>query len=70
MFANRLKEVKRKLVSKYQIAGVEGRHIQENILLSNELLDLGWLNKEPSVMYKNYFCKAFDHISWNFLITC
>lgn len=62
-----LKEVMGKLVSKFQMAGVEGRLIQENIFVTNDLLDAR-LKTRKVIRYKLDFTKAFDCLSWEFLI--
>lgn len=65
--ANRLKVVLGNLVFEFQIAGVERRSIQGNILVANELIDSGMKCGEPRVVFKLDFTKAFDHVSWEFL---
>lgn len=65
--ALRLKWVMGKLVSEHQMAGVEGRQIQENVLIANELLDTRFKSKEAGLIYKIDFAKAFDHVSWEFI---
>lgn len=62
--ANSLKRVIDRLVSSNQLVGVEGRQIQANILLDNELPDSRWKHKEIKVMYNIDITKAFDHVSW------
>ncbi|KAL5703068.1 hypothetical protein ACHQM5_028204 [Ranunculus cassubicifolius] len=57
-----------KLVSEYQTSGIAGRQIQEGVLLANELLDSNWRNGKPGIIFKLDFFKAFDRVSWSFLL--
>lgn len=56
-----------KLVIDYYMVGAEGRLIQENILIANELLDTRLKSGEPGVLYKLDFTKAFDRVYCKFL---
>lgn len=52
------------------MAGVEGRLIQENVLIANELLDSNLNNGDPGVKLKIDFTKSLDHVLWEFLNRC
>lgn len=67
MLANRLKLVMGSLILDYQMAGVEDKHIQENVLIADELIGSRLKNKRPGLVYKIDFSKAFDHVSWECL---
>lgn len=65
--ASRLKVVMRKIIAEFQMVGVEGRLIQEKVLIANELLDSKFMSGRPDVICKIDFSKAFGHVSWEFL---
>ncbi|KAL5715982.1 hypothetical protein ACHQM5_017730 [Ranunculus cassubicifolius] len=68
VLASRLKTVMPELVSEFQSAGIEGRQVQEGVLVANELLDSQIRSKKPGTIFKLDFLKAFDHVSWNFCL--
>ncbi|XP_031100721.1 uncharacterized protein LOC116004702 [Ipomoea triloba] len=68
ILATRLSKLLPKLISKEQTGFVEGRNIQDNILLAQELLQ--YIDKKcrgNNVMVKLDMMKAFDRVSWPFL---
>lgn len=67
VLTNRLKPHLSTLVSDYQCALVEGRHIQDLSLMVNELLDSKQQEKSGSLLLRLDFLKAFDRVSWDFL---
>lgn len=57
--ANRLKVVMKRLITEFQLAEVEGRLIQENILIAKELLNSRLKNGLSFIMFEIDFSKAF-----------
>ena len=58
-----------KIVSPTQNAFVEGRQILDVVLIANEAIDSLIKGNESGVLCKLDIKKAYDHISWNFLLT-
>jgi Reverse transcriptase (RNA-dependent DNA polymerase) len=56
------------LISKNQTAFIHGRKITETFLLARQSLTHLHKNKIPSVLIKIDFKKAFDTISWDYLL--
>ena len=69
VLANRLKRVMGKLVNKAQHAFVEGRQILDASLIANEVIDSLMRKKERRILCKLDIEKAYDQISWNFIIS-
>lgn len=65
----RLKGVMNDIISPYQVSFIKGRHIQDNILIGQELLHIMSKNrsKRGLMSMKIDLEKAFDRISWTFL---
>ena len=68
VLANRLKKMMGKVVSKYQNAFVEGRQIFDTVLISSEGIDLILRSNRAGVLCKLDIEKAYDQVSWNFLL--
>ena len=47
---------------------MEGRQILDAVLIANESIDLMLKGNENGVLCKLDVVKAYDHISWNFLL--
>ncbi|CAK8577008.1 unnamed protein product [Lathyrus sativus] len=62
LFANRLKKVIYKVVAKSQFAFLEGRQIEDCILIANELVDIAKRRKREAMLFKADFEKAFDSV--------
>lgn len=67
VLAIRLKGVLPDLISNLQCGGLPSRQIHKGVLVANELLDSRIKAKEPGVLFKLDFTKAFDIVSWSFL---
>ena len=69
VIANRLKRVLPSLIDKAQSAFIQGRHISDNILLTQELMR-NYHRKNSSVRgaIKVDLKKAFDTIHWEFIL--
>ena len=68
VLANKIKRVMGLVVSQSQNASVEGRQILDSALIANEAVDSILRNKETRLSYKLDIEKAYDHISWDFLL--
>lgn len=68
ILAARLAPTLPKLVSNNQSALVKGRNIHDNFLLVQQLARAVHKSKEPHILLKLYISKAFDMVSWPFLI--
>lgn len=67
LLAQRLKSVIPGLVSKCQSAFVSGRQILDGVLVVNEVLNWAKQQKKSLLLFKIYFAKAYDCISYDFL---
>ncbi|WOK97281.1 hypothetical protein Cni_G05989 [Canna indica] len=63
---NRIKPMIRNLISKEQCAFIEGRKMQDNILVANEIVNVIHKSKRewPYIILKIDLEKAFDRVSW------
>ena len=68
VLANRLKRVILGIISETQNAFVPDRQILDSVLIANECLDSRLKAGVPGVLCKLDMGKAFDHISWDFLM--
>ncbi|WVZ63805.1 hypothetical protein U9M48_013410 [Paspalum notatum var. saurae] len=68
ILATRLTPMLPKLVSNNQSAFVRGRNIHDNFLLVQQLARAMHRSKEPHILLKLDISKAFDSVSWSFLI--
>ena len=68
VLANRIKGVMGVIISQSQNAFVKGRQILDAPLIANEVVDSVLRRKEKGLMCKLDIKKAYDHISWDFLL--
>ncbi|WVZ54094.1 LOW QUALITY PROTEIN: hypothetical protein U9M48_004954 [Paspalum notatum var. saurae] len=68
ILANRLAPMLPRMVSINKSAFVKGRSIQDNFLLVQQMARALHNTKEPHVLLKLDISKAFDSVSWSFLI--
>ncbi|XP_060210726.1 uncharacterized protein LOC132637688 [Lycium barbarum] len=70
ILSNRLSPMLDKIISENQSGFVKGRLITENILLAQEIVhDIKKYNKGGNMVIKLDMAKAYDRMSWDFLIT-
>lgn len=55
------------LVSLHQSTFIHGLHIAENFIVTRDILNHINTTKNPSIMVKLNFSKAFDSINWDYL---
>ena len=69
VLASRLRSMVAKVVSPNQHAFVHGRQILDAFLIANECIDYYLKSNQAGVLCKFDIEKAFDHVSWEFLLT-
>ena len=68
VLANRIKRVLGKVISPVQSAFVEAKQILDAMLIANEAVDTIIRRKDSGIVCKLDIEKAYDHLSWEFLI--
>jgi hypothetical protein len=68
VLANRLAGRLHELVSLNQSAFIKGRSIQDNFLLVQQTARFLHLQKQAHILLKIEITKAFDSVSWSFLL--
>jgi len=68
ILANRLKTVLPDLIDERQTAFLKGRHLLHGVLIANEVLEEAKRCKKPCLVFKVDYEKAYDSLSWKFLI--
>ena len=68
ILALRLKRVMNHLIGPHQTSFIEGRQILDSVLIAGELLESCKSSKTPAVLLKLDFHKAFDCVSWSYLL--
>ena len=68
MLANRLQDKLPQLLHKAQTGFLKNRHICESFIYAQHLLHITRERKLPIALFKADFTKAFDTVSWEFII--
>ena len=68
VLANRLRKVMPYLVDERQTAFIKGRHLLHGVLVANEVIEEARRSKKSCMVFKVDFEKAYDSVSWQFLI--
>ena len=68
LLAKRLKRVLPTIINEAQSAFIEGRHLLQSVLIANEVIDEAKRSTKPCCIFKVDFEKAYDSVSWDFLI--
>jgi hypothetical protein len=68
LMANRLAPLLPSLVSVNQSAFVRGRRIHDNCMLVQQIVKSLRRKKEPHILLKLDISKAFESVSWSFLL--
>lgn len=68
ILANRLAGQLDSMVSKNQSAFIKGRFIQDNFMLVQQTARFFHAQKQPRILLKLDISKAFDSVSWSFLL--
>jgi hypothetical protein len=67
LLANRISTISQRIVNQSQSAFIKGRYILESVVVANEIVHSIHKSKEPGVILKLDFEKAYDRVSWQFL---
>jgi hypothetical protein len=67
VLAGRLSKVMNSVISKAQSAFLKGRHLEDGVLVVNEVVEVARLRKRECLILKVDFEKAYDSVEWNFL---
>jgi len=68
LLANRIRKVMPSIIEETQFAFIEGRHLLQSVLITNEIIDEARKNHKPCLIFKIDFEKAYDSVSWEFLL--
>lgn len=67
MLTGRLGRVSQRLIASNQSAFIKGRYILESVVIAHELVHSVNRSKQPSLILKLDYEKAYDRMSWDFL---
>ncbi|KHN42744.1 Transposon TX1 putative 149 kDa protein, partial [Glycine soja] len=68
VLANRMKRVMHAIIHETQSAFIEGRHLLHSVLIANEVIEDAKRNNKSCLIFKVDFEKAYDSISWDFVL--
>jgi Reverse transcriptase (RNA-dependent DNA polymerase) len=68
VLTSRLHPVLDRLIGFNQHAFLKGRNIMDNVIVAHEILHSVKSSKEPSLLLKLDFEKAFDNVDWNYIL--
>ena len=55
-------------IDETQSAFIEGRHLLHSVLIANEVIEEAKRNSKPCLVFKVDYEKAYDSVSWEFLL--
>jgi len=67
VLANRLKGVLGKLISKNRTTFVQGKQLEDGVVVVNEIIDLAKRRKDKCLLLKVDFERAYDSVKWEYL---
>ena len=67
LLANRLRLVVPAIISPFQSAFLQGRHMSDNIVMAEEIVAAWRRDRTPGFLWKVDFSKAYDSLDWRFL---
>ena len=67
LLANRIKKVMPTIIDETQFAFIEGRHLLQSVLITNEVIEEARRSHNPCLIFKEDFEKTYDSVSWEFL---
>ena len=68
LLASRLSKVMNHLIDERQSAFVKDRQLLHGVLIANEVVEEARRSKRPCMVFKVDFKKAYDSVSWQFLL--
>ena len=68
LLAKRLKKVMPIIIDERQSAFIRGRHMLYSVIIANEVVEEAQRSKKPCLVFKVDYEKAYDSVSWDFLI--
>ena len=68
VLARRLKKVLPKIIDERQSAFIEGRDMLHSVLVANEAVEEVKRNAKSCLVFKVDYKKAYNSVSWDFLI--
>ncbi|XP_040864983.1 uncharacterized protein [Glycine max] len=68
LFAKRIKMVMPTIIEETQFSFIEGRHLLQSALITNEVIEEARRSHTPCLIFKVDYEKAYDSISWEFLM--
>ena len=68
LLAKRMKNVMSSIIDETQFAFIEGRHLLQSALIANKVINEAKRNNKSCLIFKVDYEKAYDSISWDFLL--
>ena len=68
LLSSRLKKVLPTIIDERQSTFIDGRQLLHSVIVANEVLEEAKRGQKPCLMFKVDFERAYDAVSWDFLI--
>jgi len=68
LLVKRMKMVMPTIIDETQFAFIEGRHLLQSALITNEVIEEARRSHKPCLIFKVDYEKAYDSVSWEFLL--